>query len=84
MKMYVQDYTETMWYNQNMPETETMKYVSIRENEYIKIRTKRDIERFLLPTFVSCEGFRSGYYGKFAIEEIDNMIKVFNSNCSLK
>lgn len=84
IKMYVKDFTETIWYNQNMPETETMKYISVQQGEYLKIKGKRDIKRILLPIFVNCEGFRSGYYGKFAIEELDNMIKVFNSNCNLK
>jgi hypothetical protein len=80
IKLYVQDFTETAWYDQNMPETETRKYIAI-QNKLHRIRKKRDIKRFLLSTFVSCEGFRSGYYGKFSLEELENMIKVYNVNC---
>ncbi len=80
IKLYVQDFTETRWYDQNMPETETQKFVMLHDNLY-RIRKKRDIKRYLLPTFVACEGFRTHYYGKFSMDELDNMIKVYNAKC---
>ena len=80
ISLYVQDFTETQWYDQNMPETETQKFVKLHDNLY-HIRNKRNIQQILLPTFSACEGFRSGYYGKFSMDELDNMIKVYNANC---
>ncbi|MCB2219196.1 MAG: hypothetical protein KQI35_02290 [Bacteroidetes bacterium] len=81
IQLFVQDFTETAWYDQNMPETETRKYI-VMNNQMHRIRKKRDIKRYLLPSLVNCEGFRSGYYGKFSLEELDNMIKVYNANCN--
>lgn len=78
--LYVQDFTETLWYDQNMPETETQKFVNLHNNIY-QFRNKRNIQRTLLPVFTACEGFRSGYYGRFSMDELDNMIKVYNANC---